>query len=35
MKNNKRSHKNMKIDCVHDNGKKYFGMNTFIRVMTM
>lgn len=27
--------KNLNINCVHDNGKKYFGMNTFIRVMTM
>ena len=27
--------KKINIDCVHDNGKKYFGMNTFIRVMTM
>lgn len=27
--------KNLNIDCVHDNGKKYYGMNTLIRVMTM
>lgn len=26
---------NLNIDCVHDNGKKWSGMNTFIRVMTM
>ncbi len=27
--------KNLNIDCIHDNGKKWSGMNTFIRVMTM
>lgn len=26
--------KNLNIDCVHDNGKKWSGMNTFIRIMT-
>ncbi len=26
---------NLNIDCVHDNGKKWSGMNTFIHGMTM
>ena len=26
--------KNLNINCVHDNGRKWSGMNTFIRIMT-